>query len=153
MKIIDKNGNLIKPKLGKGRRAVKQHHQLLFKWVTEASKKAVDGSGELIRLQEAKDMAKELKGNPLNMNMTSGHANAKVRHWFLKLVTSGMPVEVNGKVEVQKLEAFEFGDAVVYGNLMAMKHHIAAAPKNKQKDMKARFDVIASLPKRESYYK
>ena len=152
---IANNGKIIQHKVGRGTSAVKKHHQYIHKMVTDESIKSLyTDNCTLLRLQEVKNHLKGLENNPFNMNMASGHANAKVRHWFLRLVTKGLPVESNGHIEIQKLYAFEFGDAVVYANLQAMRNTISTEKNaNKQKAMKKRYDIIASLPKKESYYK
>ena len=155
MKILNKDGEIIKSKMGKGTKAVKTHLLVLHKLATEKSIEAIEtDNGELVRLQEVKDYLKELKGNPFNMVLETGHANAKVRHWYLRLVIRGLPIEVNGKLEVQRLDALEFGDAVVYANFQAMRHRINAEKDQKiKKKMQGRMETFMALPRRDSYYK
>jgi len=154
MKVFDKDYNILKSKAGKGQRATKRHLMFVFNAVTEDSIKALEGSGELLRLQEIKDELCEMKGNPFNMNLTPGHANAKVRSWCLTLVTRGTRTEVDGKIEFQRIDAFEIGDAVVYANLQAMRHRLAKEKSEKKKEaMQKRYEAIAKLPRRETYYK
>ena len=126
----------------------------VFNFITGNSKNLINFKEKhAVRLQEIKDYGKTLKGNRWNLVLEGHHANAKVRHWCLRLVTSGVRVEVDGKIEIQKIEAFEFGDGVIFANLQAMRHEIA---KQKDKQLKAKMEerlkAIVQLPKRESYY-
>jgi len=156
MKVFESNtSNVFKAgDKSKGRPGTSKSLVQIFKMVTQNSLEVIEfKSSDLIRLQEIKDLGKELKGNPWNLVLKSGHANAKVRHWCLRLVSSGVRVEVNGKMEVQHLDAFEFGDGVVFANLQAVRHRIAGEKNTKLKaKMEDRLSAITKLPRRESYY-
>jgi hypothetical protein len=154
MKILDINGNLIKPRMSKGRIGLSKGKKATMDLVNKHSLLAVEGKGQPIRLQEIKNNFKELKGNPLNMNMEAGHANAKVRNWGLQLRVKGFPVKVDDKVEVHHIDALEFGDAVIYVNFQLIRHHITKQKDKKVKaEMQKRLEALKSIPRRDSYYK
>ena len=115
----------------------------------------MDGEEDgLLRLQEIKNRGASLKGNPWNMNLQPGEANAKVRQWCYTLVSKPTRATTpSGKVESQHLDALEFGDAVVFINFQAAHHHISQLPKSKQASAQKRLDVFKQLPQRASYYK
>ena len=156
MKIFESNNssNIKAETKHRGRTQKNRNVIHIFQMITENSKQVINlKSSEIIRLQEIKDTGKELKGNPWNLVLVGHHANAKVRHWCLRLVNSGVRVEVDGKMEIQKIDAFEFGDGVVFANVQAMRHEIAKQKNQKVKaQMEERLKAVTSLPRRESYY-
>lgn len=153
MKMFDKEGNIVSKKAA-GKTGISKSQKQIFDMITEQSVKFAKGNADgILRLQEIKDAGKALQGNPWNLVLQKNHANAKVRHWLLRLTNSGCKVEVKGKVEVQKITALEFGDAVVFANLQAIRHVIADEKDKKvQLCMTERLKALTEMPRRESYY-
>ena len=155
MKVFSGNKIANPEKAGsKSGRGAKSHHKLIFQWVTDQSVACVVGGKEdLLRLSEIKERGKKLNGNPWGLKLIPNYANAKVCNWCHWLVDHSVQVEFKGKLQAQHLDAFQFGDGVVYANLQACRNAISDLPKGQQVKAEERLKALASLPKKDSYYK
>ena len=153
MKMFEKNGNLVS-KSNAGSTMTNKAQKEIFELVTKQSVELIRNKATgLPRLQEIKDFGKQLQNNPWNLELSKGHANAKVRFWCQRLVSKGTKVQIKDKVQLERIEALEFGNAVIFVNLAAIRREIAAEKNPKvQEDMKKKLATIIDLPKRESYY-
>ena len=118
--------------------------------VNDSTAKYITGEtpDDVVSLQEIKDDLKGIKGNPFNMNMESGHANAHIRTDMLYLTAKGIK-DPNGAHH--KVKAKELGNRVIFINAQLARELIAKAPKKEQEAMQKRFEKIMELPDRATY--
>ena len=102
----------------------------------------------VISLQEVKDTLKTAKGNPHDMHLEKGHANAQIRTDMLYLVNKGIK---DGEGKIHKVKAKELGNRVIFINAQLARELIAKAPKTEKPAMQERLKKVLELPDRASY--